>query len=429
MKKAVLIILVGLSFCPYYYSQEKTFGSRISGNGDIISDVFLIHEGFVLDSIKEGPTVYRFEYYSNGKLSRDFNIVFNKIIVNINGQTKYISVPGYRDYYYGTQGLVDSMLTRYWNDTLGVWVDNLTFVTYYHYDVDEKLVSKSYSNSSTVDEYNYDLKGNLIAINTLASGDTISTLREYDSQDRLLSIKAAVNGDIRGKQYIYQYDSTGNVNCLYRNVHPDKISNKLNYYMEFDESGKLTYEIFSSDFLADSTWGNNYEIILTYDENDRILENGPYHWFHYNIDGNLDSMICTHLTVSGYLVDKCTLVDHFGNRISFPVNGGEAHFYYRGLIAGFKDDDFENKVFALAQNYPNPFNPSTVIEYSVPIPSAVKINVYNTLGELVSTLVDGFVQTGNHKAIFDGKNLTSGVYYYQLTSGGFRETKKFVLIK
>ncbi|MCK4223534.1 MAG: T9SS type A sorting domain-containing protein [candidate division Zixibacteria bacterium] len=94
--------------------------------------------------------------------------------------------------------------------------------------------------------------------------------------------------------------------------------------------------------------------------------------------------------------------------------------------------------FELAQNYPNPFNPETRIKYTVDsrqthsIPITLKI--YNILGQLVKTLVDEAQEPGRYEVIWDGKDeegndVVSGIYFYQLTTGEFSQTKKMILIK
>jgi photosystem II stability/assembly factor-like uncharacterized protein len=83
----------------------------------------------------------------------------------------------------------------------------------------------------------------------------------------------------------------------------------------------------------------------------------------------------------------------------------------------------------LYQNYPNPFNPSTTIEFTLPKSEYVDLKVYNILGKEVSTLVSKKLNQGNHIYTFDGKSLASGIYYYQLTAGDYREVKKMILLK
>jgi Secretion system C-terminal sorting domain len=86
--------------------------------------------------------------------------------------------------------------------------------------------------------------------------------------------------------------------------------------------------------------------------------------------------------------------------------------------------------FSLSQNYPNPFNPTTTIEYQIPKRAEVSLKVYNILGEVVATLVDGVEDSGIKKVVFNGINLASGVYIYVLRAGGlFFDKKKMLLLK
>ena len=83
----------------------------------------------------------------------------------------------------------------------------------------------------------------------------------------------------------------------------------------------------------------------------------------------------------------------------------------------------------LYQNYPNPFNPSTIIEFTLPKSEFVELKVFNILGKEVSTLVSRKLNSGNHRYTFDGKNLASGVYFYRLVAGDFREVKKMIIMQ
>ncbi|HUX62051.1 MAG TPA: T9SS type A sorting domain-containing protein [Ignavibacteriaceae bacterium] len=85
--------------------------------------------------------------------------------------------------------------------------------------------------------------------------------------------------------------------------------------------------------------------------------------------------------------------------------------------------------FILYQNYPNPFNPSTVISYSLPERSFATLKIYDVLGREIRTLVNENQSAGTHFVTFNSEELSSGVYFYQLTAGNFVGTKKLVLIK
>jgi len=92
------------------------------------------------------------------------------------------------------------------------------------------------------------------------------------------------------------------------------------------------------------------------------------------------------------------------------------------------NNDLLPKMYSLS-NYPNPFNPSTIITYSLPTKSHVKIDVYNIKGSIVSTLVDEEKQAGKYFIPFSDMSLSSGVYFYRIRTEKYEETKKMILVK
>lgn len=85
--------------------------------------------------------------------------------------------------------------------------------------------------------------------------------------------------------------------------------------------------------------------------------------------------------------------------------------------------------YNLEQNYPNPFNPSTKISFSVPTAGLVNIDVFNAIGQKVTTLVNEQMNAGNYSVDFNAVNLTSGIYFYKMTSANYSATRKMILIK
>jgi hypothetical protein len=125
------------------------------------------------------------------------------------------------------------------------------------------------------------------------------------------------------------------------------------------------------------------------------------------------------------------LIRNIYNSGSFDVFETNNHFLLSSIITTVSQEigfSTPSSLF-LYQNYPNPFNPSTIITYSLALHLHVCLSIYNTLGQLVTTLVQGEQDAGYHSVRFDGSNLASGVYFYRLQAGTYVETKKLLLLK
>lgn len=83
--------------------------------------------------------------------------------------------------------------------------------------------------------------------------------------------------------------------------------------------------------------------------------------------------------------------------------------------------------YALSQNYPNPFNPATMIRFTLPEKGHVKLTVYNIVGEKVAELVNQEFPAGYHQVEFNASSLASGIYFYEMKAGDFRDLKKLVV--
>lgn len=117
-------------------------------------------------------------------------------------------------------------------------------------------------------------------------------------------------------------------------------------------------------------------------------------------------------------------------------NDGDATAIDNVKLTGFvnvTDVKEENEkipsTYELSQNYPNPFNPTTKINYSIPISSKVSLIVYDILGREVKSLVNEFQNAGSYSIYFNAEGLSSGVYFYRLTSGQFSETRKLIILR
>lgn len=141
----------------------------------------------------------------------------------------------------------------------------------------------------------------------------------------------------------------------------------------------------------------------------------------------------------GYLSASQDLADYKlgGMNIGWELPGmntGEMKIRNLSLVASKEPTDVADKFnvdlgFNLSQNYPNPFNPSSKIGFSIPKSGEVKLNIYNVLGQIVTELVNEYLDAGFHQYEFNGSNLTSGIYFYKMQSGSFTDIKKMLLIK
>ena len=182
-----------------------------------------------------------------------------------------------------------------------------------------------------------------------------------------------------------------------------------------------------------------------------------------NGDG-YDEIICDYVIgMDGNIsIDNSIIIDDPNNKILFSggivsfsnllsdttisiVIGDKETFYYTwhgtGKVLIYNNDvinsigDDSNpmviKDFKLYQNYPNPFNPCTIITYSIPKVSNVKLVVYDIKGEEVAVLIDKIHLAGNHTVNFDASkfNLASGIYFYTLISDNFIQTNKMVYLR
>ncbi|MGH2574731.1 MAG: S8 family serine peptidase, partial [Ignavibacteria bacterium] len=101
---------------------------------------------------------------------------------------------------------------------------------------------------------------------------------------------------------------------------------------------------------------------------------------------------------------------------------------YVNTTGGISTITIPNK-YSLKQNYPNPFNPVTKISYNLPEAGNVKLIVFDILGREVEILINEYKQAGEYTFEFNAHNYSSGVYFYKLEAGEFKDVKKMIIIK
>lgn len=125
-----------------------------------------------------------------------------------------------------------------------------------------------------------------------------------------------------------------------------------------------------------------------------------------------------------------------GKTITKPLTApaGSYQFKVESITAIAGDRPAVSNRFILHQSYPNPFNPTTTIAYQVPRQSEVRIEIYNSLGQKVRTLLNARKESGEYKTVWDGRNdsgvqVGSGVYLYRMIAGDFVQVRKMILMK
>ncbi len=200
--------------------------------------------------------------------------------------------------------------------------------------------------------------------------------------------------------------------CMYR------VMKGLNIYgyNRYHPQGYATSLVYSGDPVANTGWNQS-----VYADMRSFLSTGP---FNMN-PGDTQVIVFAQIIARGssslnsvtLLKQYCSVVkQYYDSCYSFIPNG----------IINQNEIAYE---YSLCQNYPNPFNPKTKIVFTIPKRTNVKIEIYDAAGRLVETLADMNFDKGMHSIDWDGTNYASGVYFYKLSTNGYSETKKMVLIK
>ncbi len=229
------------------------------------------------------------------------------------------------------------------------------------------------------------------------------------------------------------YDSAGNVQHFtnhYKpeiNVTPITLIGSSNFTLNFSvdhEFNRSTPPGHTSMFFMESVKLESF-----YSREDSVIvlpvinANGV---INYSVSAAIDTMLMKDGFTFNYRIiarDKGIIPE-----TSYAPDTGYYKCVWNGPT-GIDENTPYPQTFALSQNYPNPFNPSTKISWQSPVGSHQILKVYDMLGREVVTLVDEYRAAGSYEAEFDGSQLASGVYYYQLKVGEFIETKKMLMIK
>lgn len=143
----------------------------------------------------------------------------------------------------------------------------------------------------------------------------------------------------------------------------------------------------------------------------------------HNGNGVYDAPPADHAWRITFNTQSGNLVENFVHNTTFT------DIDWPSVVGVDEERTLEPNVYVLKQNYPNPFNPSTNITFALKESGFVSLKVYDILGQVVATLVNRQLQSGNHSINFDASGLQSGTYIYRLQSDSFTDVKKMVLLK
>ena len=118
--------------------------------------------------------------------------------------------------------------------------------------------------------------------------------------------------------------------------------------------------------------------------------------------------------------------DWYGNWILIGYQIGSINFNV--VMFGVEDENNSSIITGLFQNYPNPFSNKTSIRYALLKPGFVKIQVFNIRGQLIEAIVDKFMQSGSHTVEWNAKDMSSGIYFYKLTTDYKTFIKKMIIL-
>ncbi len=184
----------------------------------------------------------------------------------------------------------------------------------------------------------------------------------------------------------------------------------------YDDDQRLVFEEFESSWNGEMGQDRQCQT-YSYDVEGRIFQVRNFRWMNSTWQPD---------TTEG---SGATIVDSLGNWYSFS-SCYDLQLSYRTLMtdAGVPKTG-EPARFLLSQNYPNPLNPTTVISGQWTVDSEVRLAVYDVLGREAAVLASGRSPAGKYEFPFDGRNLSSGVYYYRLQAENATATKAMLLIK
>lgn len=354
-----------------------------------------------------------FAYNSLEKLQTEITEFWNSSTDTLRADSKQIR-------FYDVNGILKSKIFQVYNDT--GWTNRTQFS--YEYDNDGNLLFDNTSRWNGLEfekyfvhEFTYDSLGNRISWiqKQLFTNDweNISLVQyAYNNNAKVSEISKDWNKGAwkNSQRTTYDYNQNGLVKTEYIEnwINNSSWNNMAKRTFNYDENNKLIEKHIES--WQNSSWQDNFRYYYSFDYKQRMIS-GKFEMFQNGSWGPYN--------------DSFGIFDQFGtNRFT----GAELQIFYKTLT-DYQEDRNSILNYKLSQNYPNPFNPTTTIKYSIPKNSYISIKLFNVLGKEVMNLDEGEKMKGSYEIELNAVGLASGVYYYQLKSGNYIQTKKLLLLK
>lgn len=255
--------------------------------------------------------------------------------------------------------------------------------------------------------------------------------------------------DSQGNIYIIYYIE--NTSSVLKSIKPDgsvrweySFENESDYPFEatpcIDSNGSIMIanreKLIAIDFNGRLRWEDSIEPApedihcpLACDAEGKVYFGCTFgtYYYCYSNDGDL----LWYLLLEGHEVDNSPAFGEDGT-LYIGVHKGPNKYSMLAIKdspSSQADDLHILRFWELLQNFPNPFNPTTTIKFTIPESSFVSLRVYDLLGNEITKLISEFQLAGGYEITFNGSDLPSGVYFYNLTTGSYTSTKKMLLLK
>ena len=417
-------------------SDKETFTYDPSGNQ--ISRVSQEWDTTLTSWVNSGKNEYTYD--ANHNMITDVSANWNISSNTWKNSSKY-------EYTYDANNNRSSKKHYYWDNGTSNWKDQ--YIYEYTYDANNNKIlelHKSWNLSSWINryktEYTYDANNNLISKNRYKWNSTSNTWENYywtlyTYTNNRLTFENKKKWDESTSSWVDQsrINSTYNSNGKYLSILNENYNGSVwrkesEYLFEYDSNDNIISYIEKNNWNG-SDWDKRDKYNFWY--NSTGLCNGGNHetWFagHW-VSADAPWMMFLPKLFDYYYYDEdtdFTYLDEITSWFSY-IPGYEYSVYYNG-ITDVKEKVATPSKYTLEQNYPNPFNPSTKISYSLPKATHVSLKVYDVLGNEITTLVNKNQSAGNYKVNFDASNLTSGVYFYKISTNNFSQVRKMMLLK